>query len=52
MKHQIKIKATGDNASGKSFLLRKIKGFLGREGFKIKDDFLEENHEIVVLNEH
>lgn len=52
MKHKVKIQAIGDNASGKSFLLEKIRDFLIKEEFKVNDESLKENHEIIVLNEH
>jgi len=50
IKTKVKIKATGNNGSGKSYLLQKIKSFLEGEGFKIKDNL--DNHELVVFNEH
>ena len=46
--HKVKIKATGSNASGKSYLLRKIKDFLKSENFKVIDN----KHEIIILNYH
>lgn len=52
MKHQVKIQALGNNASGKSFLLERIRDFLIKEGFKVNDKSLKENHKIIVLNEH
>ena len=52
MKHKVIIKAEGDNASGKSYLLEKIKAFLEEEGFEINDDSLKDKHEIVVVNEY
>jgi len=52
MKHQVILQAIGDNASGKSFLLEKIRDFLTKEGFKVNDKSLKENHKIIVLNEH
>jgi uridine kinase len=52
MKHKIILKAEGDNASGKSYLLNKIKSFLEEEGFKVNDSFLNDKHEIVVMNEY
>ena len=52
MKHRVKIKAIGENASGKSYFLKKIKTFLENEGFKVDDKYSKDNHEIVVVNEH
>jgi len=52
MKHKVIIKAEGDNASGKSYLLKKIKDFLEEKGFKIDSNSLKDRHEIVVLNEY
>lgn len=52
MQYKVKIKAQGDNASGKSYLLTKIKEFLIGEGFKVNESSLKEKHEIVVINEH
>ena len=52
MKHKVTIKAGGDNASGKSYLLTKIKDFLEEQGFEIDDDSLKDSHEIVVVNEY
>ena len=52
MKHKVIIKAEGDNGSGKSYLLKKIKTFLENKGFEIDDDSLKDKHEIVVVNEH
>ena len=52
MKHKVTIKAEGDNASGKSYLLTKIKDFLEEQGFEIDDDSLKDKHEIVVVNEY
>lgn len=52
MKHKIIIKAEGDNGSGKSYLLKKIKKILEKEGFKINDSSIKDNHEIVVVNEY
>ena len=52
MKHKITIKAEGNNASGKSYLLEKIKAFLEEEGFEINDNSLKDRHEIVVINEY
>jgi len=52
MKHKVIIKAEGDNASGKSYLLEKIKAFLEEEGFKIDDNSLKNRHKIVVKNNH
>ena len=52
MKYRVTIKAEGDNGSGKSFLLDKIKDFLRKEGFKINDSSLKNNHEIVVMSGH
>ena len=52
MKHKVTIKAEGDNASGKSYLLTKIKDSLEKEGFKINDSSLKDKHEIVVDNEY
>ena len=51
MKHKVIIKAEGDNGSGKSYLLKKIKTFLEKE-FKINDSLLKNKHEIVVVNEY
>ena len=51
MKHKVTIKAEGDNDSGKSYLLNKIKTFLKKE-FKINDSSLKNKHEIVVENEY
>lgn len=48
MKHKVTIRAEGDNSSGKSFLLKKFKEFLEKEGFKVN---LKDEHELVVLNE-
>ena len=52
MKHKVTIKAEGNNASGKSYLLKKIKTFLKEEGFKINDNSLKDKHDIVVTNEY
>lgn len=52
MKHKVTIKAEGNNASGKSYLLKKIKTFLKEEGFKINNSSLKDRHEIVVINEY
>lgn len=52
MKHKVTIKAEGDNASGKSYLLNKIKVFLEKEGFEVNDKDLKSNHKIIVLNEY
>ena len=51
MKHKVIINAEGDNASGKSYLLNKIKIFLEKD-FKVNDSSLNDKHEIVVINEH
>jgi len=51
MKHKVTIKAEGNNASGKSYLLTKIKDFLEEQGFKIDSNSLKDKHEIVVVNE-
>ena len=51
MKHKVIIKAEGENGSGKSYLLKKIKLFLEKE-FKINDTSLKNKHEIVVVNEY
>ena len=51
MKHKVTIKAEGNNASGKSYLLKKIKDFLEEEGFEVEDNSLKDNHEIIVINE-
>ena len=51
MKHEITIKAEGDNSSGKSYLLKKIKMFLEKD-LKVNDNSLNDKHEIVVTNEH
>ena len=48
MKHEVKIKATGENASGKTYLLEKIIAFLEKEGYKINKKDLKNNHEIKV----
>ena len=50
MKHKVVIKAMGNNASGKSYLLRKIKDFLKSKNFKV--EIMEDKHEIIVLNYH
>ena len=52
MKHKVIIKAEGNNDSGKSYLLEKIKAFLEEEGFKINDKSLKDKHEIVVINRY
>ncbi len=44
--HKVVIKATGNNGSGKSYLLKIVRDFLESEGFKVS--LLE--HEIIVLN--
>ena len=51
MKHKVTIKAEGDNCSGKSYLLKKIKMFLEKD-FKVNDSSLNDKHEIVVVNEY
>jgi len=51
MKNKVTIKAEGDNASGKSYLLKKIKMFLEKE-FKVNDNSLNDKHELVVVNKH
>ena len=50
MKNQVTIQAIGKNGSGKSFLLKKIKDILNKEGFKVNDSSLMSKHEIIVLN--
>ena len=52
MKHKVIIKAEGDNNSGKSYLLKKIKLFLEENNLKTSDSSLKNNHEIIVVNEH
>ena len=52
MKHKVIIKAEGDNGSGKSYLLKKIKDFLNGEGFNIDDSSMKDKHKIVVENEY
>ncbi len=52
MKYKVTIKAEGDNASGKSYLLTKIKNYLEEKGFEVDNDSLNEKHEIVVKNEY
>lgn len=52
MKRKVTIKAEGNNASGKSYLLKKIKTFLEEEGFKISGGSLKDKHNIVVTNEY
>jgi len=51
MKHKVTIKAEGDNASGKSYLLKKIKMFLEKD-VKVNDSSLNDKHEIVIVNEY
>jgi uridine kinase len=51
MKHKVTIKAEGDNGSGKSYLLKKIKSFLEKE-FKVNDGSFNDKHEIVVENKY
>lgn len=48
MQNKVVIKATGNNASGKSRLLRIIKDFLKSKGFSVTDK--SDNHKIIVLN--
>jgi len=52
MQHKVKIKAEGDNASGKSYLLSKIRDYLKEEGFKVNESSLKEKHEIVIINDY
>ena len=52
MKHKVIINAEGDNASGKSYLLEKIKTFLENDGFEVNNKALKSNHKIIVLNEY
>lgn len=40
----------GSKDEGKSYLLKKIRDFLKSEGFKIEDNLIDDNHEIVVRN--
>ncbi|HQF82763.1 MAG TPA: hypothetical protein PK255_03605 [Candidatus Pacearchaeota archaeon] len=49
MQHEVEIKATGENASGKMFLLEKIISFLEKEGYRINKKGLKDNHEIGVV---
>ncbi|MBU2616674.1 MAG: hypothetical protein KKB79_01690 [Nanoarchaeota archaeon] len=51
MKYKVIIKAEGENGSGKSYLLGRIKNFLEKEGFKVDDSSLKDRHELRVLNE-
>lgn len=46
--YKVVIKATGDNASGKSRLLRIIRDFLKSKGFNVKDK--SANHKLIILN--
>ena len=52
MKHKVTIKAEGENASGKSYILTKIKTFLEKEGFEVDDNSLKDEHKITIVNEH
>ena len=51
MKTKIILRAIGENRSGKSYLLKKIRDFLKSEGFNVEDKLVDDKHEIVILNQ-